>query len=61
MYHRATCIETALGVPPTTPSIILTDNRANALVGSGLGTLRSRNAILRYVSMLQRVSNGIAS
>ena len=55
-YGRA--IETGLGVPPTTPTVILTDNRANALVGSGLGTLRSRHAIRRYVSMLQRVSNG---
>ena len=34
-------IETGLGVPPTGPTLMLTDNRANALVGSGQGTLRT--------------------
>ena len=31
---------------------------ANALVGSGAGTLRSRHALRRYVTFLQRVQTG---
>ena len=51
-------IETGLGVPPTGPTLMLTDNRANALVGSGQGTLRSRHALRRYCCFLQRVKSG---
>ena len=59
--EAARAIETALGIPPTAPTIVLTDNRANALVGSGVGTLRSRHAMRRYVSFLQRVESAVCS
>ena len=42
-------------------TLVLTDNRANALVGSGQGTLRSRHAIRRYVTFMQRVVSGTCS
>jgi hypothetical protein len=56
--EEARAIERGLGVPPQKPTLILTDNRANALVGSGQGTLRSRHAIRRYVTFMQRVQTG---
>ena len=58
IVEHGRAIETGLGVPPRQPTYVFTDNRANALVGSGAGTLRSRHAIRRYVSFLQRVETG---
>ena len=52
-------IEIGLGVPPTGPTIVLTDNKANAIVGSGQGTARARHAIRRYVTFLQRVQSNM--
>ena len=49
---------TELGIPPDKPTLVMTDNKANALVGSGAGTLRSRHAIRRWVTFLQRVQTG---
>ena len=61
IVDEARAIEVGLGVPPQKPTLVLTDNRANALVGSGQGTLRSRHAIRRYVTFLQRVQSGSVS
>ena len=58
IIEEARAIETALGIPPDKPTLVMTDNKANALVGSGAGTLRSRHAIRRWVTFLQRVQTG---
>ena len=47
---------TPVGVPQQGPSMVLTDNMANARVGSGDGySTRSRHFLRRYHAFLQRV------
>ena len=50
VIEECRAIEVALGVPPEKPTLVMTDNKANALVGSGAGTLRSRHALRRYLA-----------
>ena len=50
-------IEIGLGVPPQGPTLVLTDNKATALVGSGTGSARARHCLRRYATFLQRVES----
>ena len=47
------------GVPPTGPTIVLTDNKANAMVASGASVpARSRHCMRRFATFLARVKAG---
>ena len=48
----------ALGVPPTGPTLLGTDNLANQKVGSGVGCpSRSKHFLRRYHSLKQRIAS----
>ena len=50
-------IEHVLGHPPTGPTPLLTDNRANKLVASGEGNAqRSKHFLRRYYTLKQRIA-----
>ena len=56
--EQAWNIDVGLGIPRDKPIVVVTDNRANAQVGSGLGSNRARHCLRRYVTFLQRVQSG---
>ena len=55
--ERVREIEIGMGVPPQGPTLVLTDNKATALVGSGTGSARARHCLRRYATFLQRVES----